>query len=760
MALTTDKWIGTSSADWGASSANWSRGLPNSNSNVVIDTTAVLTVTYSGSDIFVVHSLTVGNDIFDMTGGSLTITTTASFADGFTQTGGTLTAGGAVTVKGTGLLTGSLAEGKTAFVFDGTVTLNNYTLGGSTSLTNEKTTNLTGQVELGDNTGANATIDNNKSGVFDIGGDFGIGAGAATALFVNGGTLEKTGGTGTSFIDVNFTDTGNIVVATAGTIEFRGPQDSFAGAISGAGQVYLGGGGKDAINKGTTVTAAIFTISDGGTVATLNESLSLANAFNLVSSATLDLAAVTLTLSGTDNFSSAELNGNGSLVTTKASATNVSFSTLGGSDIWQNFGIVGEAGTFQLGDNNSFNAAIFINEKGGKYEFTNDNGINIGFNGAFGSLFLNQGTLEKTAGSGTSQIFAEVTDTGAIVVQSGTIEFGGFASSFAGAISGAGTFEIGGGVNVIQKGAAITTAVFDIVNSPLVTLGENLSYAHTFSFTGGVVNLNGFGLTLSGSDTFSNATFDGTGTLVTAKGSAIGIGPSNVVVLGGALRWENFGTISEFNTLQIGDSSLDRAEFINMKGGTLNFTTDVGIALGAIPTSSFVNVAGATLAKTGGSGDSQISVDFTNNGAVIVNTGEIEFHAPVSGTGKFTIEPGTVLQFDSTVAHGSNIVFATRTGGELSLLDSQGFAATITGFGGSSTDKVYLNDINFNSGAFNMNYRQTSKTGGVLTVSDGTHVATLDFFGKYTLANFHASSLNGGTMIVDPGSHALLASAR
>ena len=65
MALTTDKWIGTASADWGASSANWSRGLPNSNSNVVIDTTAVLTVSYSASDSFVVHSLTVGKDVFD-----------------------------------------------------------------------------------------------------------------------------------------------------------------------------------------------------------------------------------------------------------------------------------------------------------------------------------------------------------------------------------------------------------------------------------------------------------------------------------------------------------------------------------------------------------------------------------------------------------------------------------------------------------------------------------------------------------------------
>jgi hypothetical protein len=761
MAFTTDTWKGTASADWGASRSNWSTGLPNSNSNVEIATTAVLTVTYSGSDTFVVNSLTVGNDIFDMTGGSLTITTTASFANGFTQTGGTLTAGGKVTVKGTGTLTGGVAEGKTAFVFDGTVALGNYTLGGATSLKNEKTTNLTSSITLGDTTGVNATIDNEKGGFFNIGGDFGVaqGPGAATALFVNAGELEKSGGTETSFIGVDFTDTGSIVVATAGTIEFGGPQNSFAGTISGAGQVYLGSGSKDAINKGTAITAAIFTISDNNTLATLNENLALAHAFNLQNGATLDLASVTLTLSGSNTFENATLDGIGTLVTAKSSTTDVSFFTLGGSVVWQNFGTVGEAGTLTLGDN-TFHAATFINEKGGKYELTNDNGISIG-TGAFGSLFVNLGTIEATAGSGTSQIFAEVTDTSAVVVHSGTIEFLGFANSFAGAISGAGTFEIGGsGVNLIEKGATIKTPVFDITNSALVTLGETLSYGGTFNFTGGDLSLGGVSLTLSGKDTFSNnATFDGTGTLVTAKGSAVAL---STVVLGGAVDWQNSGRISESSTLQIGDGSLDVPEFVNMKGGILNFTTDVGITLGAPPTAptlSFVNSAGATVAKTGGTGDSEISVDFINNGAVVVDTGEIQFQALVSGAGTFTIEPGTVLQFDGSVAKGSTVDFASKKGGELSLLDSQGFDAAIKGFGGSKTDEIYLNDINFNSGAFHMTYKP-SKTEGVLTVTDGTHTAKLEFFGKYTGANFHASSLNGGTLIVDPASHALLASAR
>ncbi len=581
MGITTDTWIGAASADWGASSSNWSRGFPNSNNNVVINTKNALVITYNEgvTDNYTVNSLTVGNDSFEIFGGSLGITTTASFADGFTQTGGTLTAGGKVTVTGAGTLTGGSAEGKTAFVFDGTVALGgSYVLGGATSLSNKKTTNLTGQITLGDDTGVNATIDNEKGATFDIAGDFGITQGAATALFINAGTFEKTGGTSTSFIDVAFTDTGKITVAAGGTIEFGAANDSFAGAFAGAGQVYLGSGSQDAIDKGTTIAAAVFTISDDGTVVTLNEDLAPAHAFNLQNSATLDLANVTLTLSGIDTFSGGTLDGSGLLVTAKSSSTDVNDFTFGGSDIWENFGTVGEVTTLQLGDS-SFNAVSFLNEKGAKYEFTADVGISIG--ASFGSLFINSGTLEKTAGSDTSEIAAAVTDSGAIVVHSGTIEFAGFDNSFAGTISGAGAFAIGGGINFIDKGTTITTTIFDILNGT-VTLGENLGYAGTFllanSFTD--LNLGGFSLTLSGNDTFNTATLDGTGTLVTAKGSSIAL---TDIVLGGTLDWNNFGTISEFSTLQIGDSSNEAAKFVNEKGGTLDFTADVGITIGAIP---------------------------------------------------------------------------------------------------------------------------------------------------------------------------------
>ncbi len=701
---TTDNWIGTASADWGTSAANWSTGFPTSNSNVHINTTNILTIGFGSGDNYIINSLTVGNDFFDMSGGNLTILGAASFADSFTQTGGTLSAGGAVTISGTGTLTGGAAEGKTTFTINGTIFLANYTLGGSTVLNNVKTTNETGQISLGDDTGVDATINNEKGATFAIAGDFGITQGAATARFINaaGATLEKTGGDNTSLVAVNLTDTGAIVAAT-GALEFSGPDNSFAGAISGAGQFELGGGSNDLIAADATIASATFGITDVGTLVTLGENLSYAGAFNLENSATLDLAGFTLTLSGTDTFSNAPtIDGTATLVTVSGSTTGVNSFTLGGTVDWRNSGTVSESALLTIGDG-SANAATLTNETGGVYEFTTDNGIARG--AASSSRFINLAgaTLEKTGGSGDSLISVDVTDSGAITVSSGTIEFEGPDSTVAGAVSGAGQFALGGGsIDLIAAGATIASATFGIIDpGTLVALGENLSYAGAFNLeNSATLDLAGFTLTLSGTDTFSNfSTIDGTGTLVTVTGSTTGV---NSFTLGGTVDWRNSGTVSE-TALTIGDVSFNTATFTNEKGGVYEFTTDNGIARGAALNSSFVNLAGATLEKTGGSGDSIVSVDVTDSGAITVSSGTIEFEGPdstvagaVSGAGQFVLGFGSsdliaagatigsatfgITDSGTLVALGENLSYAGAFNLENSAtLDLAGFTLTLSG---------------------------------------------------------------------------------
>ena len=119
-------------------------------------------------------------------------------------------------------------------------------------------------------------------------------------FFTNWGTLEKTGGTGTTTIDMPFNYYGGNgpIVINAGTLAFDGATNNFAGSISGAGTFTLGGGGTDAINSGTSIaTQTAWTVTDAKTVVTLNESLSYSGTFTDELGANLTLASgVTLTL--------------------------------------------------------------------------------------------------------------------------------------------------------------------------------------------------------------------------------------------------------------------------------------------------------------------------------------------------------------------------------------------------------------------------------------------------------------------------------
>ena len=84
----------------------------------------------------------------------------------------------------------------------------------------------------------------------------------------------------------------------------------------------------------------------------------------------------------------------------------------------------------------------------------------------------------------------------------------------------------------------------------------------------------------------------------------------------------------------------------------------------------------------------------------------------------------------------------------LKLDSAATFSGVIFDFAGNGTlsgsDQIDLKGVNFNS-------VQDTYANGVLTVTDGTHSAALDFNGSYMLANFKfASDGSGGTIVYDP----------
>jgi hypothetical protein len=140
-----------------------------------------------------------------------------------------------------------------------------------------------------------------------------------------------------------------------------------------------------------------------------------------------------------------------------------------------------------------------------------------------------------------------------------------------------------------------------------------------------------------------------------------------------------------------------------------------------------------------------VASNVTNTGHLVANNGEVIFAGAVSGTGTTTIQGAGSVEFGSTTT--SNTTFAAGADGTVTF-DAASTLTTgklsITGF--TVGDTIDLADINFVGSGPTLTF-----TKGVLSVSDGTHVAKLHMIGSYTLANFHAASDgSGGTLITDP----------
>src|SRR5262249_26975020 len=85
--------------------------------------------------------------------------------------------------------------------------------------------------------------------------------------------------------------------------------------------------------------------------------------------------------------------------------------------------------------------------------------------------------------------------------------------------------------------------------------------------------------------------------------------------------------------------------------------------------------------------------------------------------------------------------------GALKLDNAVAFTGQVSGLSGS--DALDLGDISFGANTTATYLGNTS--GGVLTVSDGTHTANIDLVGNYLSSSGDlASDGHGGTVVVDP----------
>jgi Tryptophan-rich Synechocystis species C-terminal domain len=141
-------------------------------------------------------------------------------------------------------------------------------------------------------------------------------------------------------------------------------------------------------------------------------------------------------------------------------------------------------------------------------------------------------------------------------------------------------------------------------------------------------------------------------------------------------------------------------------------------------------------------GDGVIGL-YASSGSLQISSGG----GGVTLAGNAPIEIGTGATLILAEPNSASVIFASASG-TLQLAQPSTFTGQISNFAGNGTltgsDHIDLQGINYVT-------VQDSYTAGALTVTDGTHTATLNFNGSYVLANFILSSDgSGGTLIIDP----------
>lgn len=329
--------------------------------------------------------------------GSVEINSIMSWTAGTIGTPLTITTSGIITMSTTNpkTLNNTITNAGTITWSSGIFNLNNI-------FTNTGTFNWSGgDFSFNDGTMRNSGTLNNSS-------DGNINNTSGTNTFINSGTLSKTDGTGSTLLEVAFTNSGTLAV-NSGTIT-NGNSFVNTGTINLPSGTTFVNSSTLTLNQGTVINGTGTLTLDNTEY--FNISLSFPPEFLLNKTSGSTNGSGVTTVNGTMSWTGGILNSPFEIPATgilNMSAVNTKLlsSSLNNAGVinWSNGIFDFSDGTFSnLGTvNNSFDGVM-----------NNSNGIN---------LFTNSGTFSKTVGTGTTSIIVNTQNTG-ILKGIGTIDFG------------------------------------------------------------------------------------------------------------------------------------------------------------------------------------------------------------------------------------------------------------------------------------------------------------------------------------------------
>ena len=231
---------------------------------------------------------------------------------------------------------------------------------------------------------------------------------------------------------------------------------------------------------------------------------------------------------------------------------------------------------------------------------------------------------------------------------------------------------------------------------------------------------------------FVRAVVGGGGTLELAGGTGVVTGLGGAGVVSGSAS----ASFSGFDSYVFGPAGRWSLSGTSALGAGQDLTVDGSLTVA----DSIVVSAGAAITTGTGGALSLRGVDVMLGGS-IVNDGQfaaqgttVTISGAVTGFGRALIDQGTLAV---TSAFSQDVTFSGKSG-TLVLDQSQSFQSAISAFAAGGQDVLDLGDIAFVSKG-EASFSGFSG-GGVLTVDDGTHSASLELIGDYAGDSFTASS--------------------
>ncbi len=311
---------------------------------------------------------------------------------------------------------------------------------------------------------------------------------------VNAGLFEKSGGAGESHVEEPFSSTGE-VDADTGTLWLDSPNVQLGGTVSGAGTLLTSGGDVATLEAGLFIEVATFNAAS----VTLGGDESYNGAFS--DTGNLMLQSHTLTLSDTAELTGS-ITGPGVVnATHSADLGGAAGLTIQGNGVTFNAdGVVPvtQSNNISLGGASTDHATLAI-AAGHTYDLLTDNQIGGIFSGTITGTIANAGVFEKIGGTeGTfgSRLYAELDNTGTVLVQHGTLTLNTAAINDGTiVVDDALVLNSGAGISADsgQSGMIVMAPTATLVANAPISVGETIVYDPGGLFRIGQSQLSGFG---------------------------------------------------------------------------------------------------------------------------------------------------------------------------------------------------------------------------------------------------------------------------